>query len=90
MMQKMKESYAFFSASGNGTWEFADDKIKMVGWKNLTLNKSHVMGFAKLNDLSLSKVEVELKYFDMFGGNETIKFAMRDGDFKAMKQALGK
>lgn len=86
----MKESYSFFSANGNGTFEMSDGDLKMTGWKNLTIKKGYCTGFSKINDLSLNKVECEMKYFDMFGGTETINFAMREADYRALKKALGK
>ncbi len=89
-MQKMKESYAFFRENGNGTWEVHEDMLRMDGWKNVTIMKSHIMEINKLQDLALNKVAVEMKYFDMFGGTETIQFAMRRADFLALKQAMGK
>ncbi|MEK6953675.1 MAG: hypothetical protein AABX01_01600 [Candidatus Micrarchaeota archaeon] len=90
MMQKMKESYSFFSPKGNGAIECSDDSVSMKGPKNITLKKSHVMELTKLGDLPLSKVACAMKYFDMFGGNETIEFAMREADFRALKAVVGK
>jgi hypothetical protein len=90
MMQKMKESYAFFSDKGSGTWECSDEKVSMKGWKNVSINKSHVLEIAKMGDLPLNKVSVQMKYFDMFGGTETMEFAMREADYRAFKHALGK
>ncbi|MBI5224411.1 hypothetical protein HY989_00920 [Candidatus Micrarchaeota archaeon] len=88
--QKNKTGYSFFTNSGNGNFELADDTLIMQGWKNLKIKKTHVMELTKISDLALNKVEVEMKYFDMFGGNELLRFAMRDSDFKAMKSTLGK
>ncbi len=90
MMQKTKEGYSFFTNSGSGTWEITEDKVRMIGWKNISLSRSHVMEIAKTGDLALSKVGVQMKYFDMFGGTETLQFAMREADFRAFKGTLGK
>ncbi|MFH1750252.1 MAG: hypothetical protein ABH863_01085, partial [Candidatus Micrarchaeota archaeon] len=90
MMQKMKESYSFFTPEGTGSWEITEDSVSMKGWKNLTLKKSHVLEITNLGALPLNKVSVELKYFDMFGGSEAMQFAMREADFRAFKAAVGK
>lgn len=90
MMQKMKESYAFFSDKGSGSWECTEENVSMKGWKSINIKKSHVLELGKMGNLPLNKVSVQMKYFDMFGGTETIEFAMREADYRAFKQALGK
>ncbi|HLC47649.1 MAG TPA: hypothetical protein VJI13_01120 [Candidatus Norongarragalinales archaeon] len=89
-MQKMKESYAYFSDKGSGTFECSEESVSMKGWKNMNIKKTHVMELTKMGDLPLNKVSVQMKYFDMFGGTETVEFAMREADYRAFKQALGK
>ncbi|MFH0971204.1 MAG: hypothetical protein V1835_01410 [Candidatus Micrarchaeota archaeon] len=89
-MQKMKESYSVFTSKGNGTFEVEDDSVKMSGWKNMSIKKTHVLEFNQAATLPLNKVSAEMKYFDMFGNTETLQFAMREADFRALKHALGK
>ncbi|MFH1257596.1 MAG: hypothetical protein ABIG96_06655 [Candidatus Micrarchaeota archaeon] len=85
-----KETYAVFSSSGNGAFEITDDSVVLMGIKNLAIKKNYVMELAKLGDLPLNKVSVSMKYFDMFGNTENLEFAMREADFRALKNSLGK
>ena len=85
-----KESYSVFSAAGNGAFEITEDSVTMSGIKNMTIKKNYVMELTKDGDLPLNKVSVSMKYFDMFGNTELLSFAMREADFRSLKQVLGK
>jgi hypothetical protein len=87
---KACETYAVFYTGGTGRLEIAGDSARLSAGKTTEFVKSNIVSFEKAGDLSLNRVAVELKYFDMFGNSDTFNFAMHSNDFRAAKSSLGK
>ncbi|MFH1107559.1 MAG: hypothetical protein V1787_06745 [Candidatus Micrarchaeota archaeon] len=87
---KPAESYTVFYTGGTGRLEISGDSARLSMGKASEFVRSNIVSFEKTGDLSLNRVAVELKYFDMFGNSDVFGFAMHSNDFRAAKASLGK
>ena len=80
-----------YNAQGEqGAIELTSETLEFKGIKNVSIKKSYVDSITKIADKALGKCDVEISYYDMFGGKEKIQVMMNENDCKILKRATGK
>ena len=84
------DSFTAFFPKMTGSLEVSGPMLPIRGEKHVQVSLTHVVSFQKTGAAPMGKVNVQLGYYDAFGNAETLFFAMRDADYHALKQKLGK
>ena len=82
--------FSVFTDDGNGYIEVNGDDVLLTAPKHLKLKKSYLDSLNKGADLPMTKTQVTLAYYDLFGSRDELKFAMNAAEFRALKKILGK
>ncbi|MBU1197708.1 hypothetical protein KJ765_04305 [Candidatus Micrarchaeota archaeon] len=86
----MSETFAAYFGSTSGSLELTDSMLRVQGPEKKEIQRTHVVELEKLGTAAMGKVSVRMKFYDLFGNAESLEFAMRDAEFQALKQSLGK
>ena len=89
--KKSLHKYAMQMGSARGSIEVFKEGIVMhLAERNLAVRSNYVQSLSQKSTEPFSKIGAEMTYYDMFGNLESISFQIREIDFRALKQDLGK
>ncbi len=89
--QKPLHKYTAQFGSFRGAIEvFKEGVVLHNGARNIAMRSNYVQSVIQKSSEPFSKVGVELSYYDVFGNLEKVAFQIRETDFKALRQDLGK
>lgn len=81
---------AQFGSSRGSIEVFKEGIVLRRGERDVAVRINYVQGLSQKGAEPFGKVGAELSFYDMFGNMETVSFQIRETDFKALKQDLGK
>ena len=87
---ELKHSFSTFCNESKGALLVYEDGIEMDSPKKIMITRNYVTGLERTAGKPMSKCDVRLDYFDIFGNKNAVEFVMYEDEFKALKRFLQK
>lgn len=86
----LHEYSAYFGEFHGAIRVYSEGVVLQTRQGEVSVRNGYVDSLAKVGDVVLGKIPVQIYYYDMFGNRESVQAQMREADFQALRKDLGR